>query len=124
MTHLTDLRDERFFPTFGNCPSENDIDEEYYTSSDGFHFNPHTTVVFSLKSRMYPISCAFGSLPKTNQDKNFPIAFYLEDGDTDQSFSCYLKSHTVAILYAQQHNFMDLSVGIRQETITGVRVSS
>lgn len=52
-----------------------------------------------------------------------PIAFYTEDRGTLVRSDCRV-GYTVAVLYAQRHNFEDGSRGLRIENIERVRVSS
>jgi hypothetical protein len=52
----------------------------------------------------------------------FPIAFYLKDDEVFDP-SLYQKRSTIAILYAHQHDFLDRSVGIRQEDMDNIQVS-
>jgi hypothetical protein len=57
------------------------------------------------------------------QDKagsTVPVAFYTDGRGTE--FAQLQPGSTVAILYAHQHGFLDLTAGIRQEEYCGVKV--
>ncbi len=56
------------------------------------------------------------------QDKagvTVPVAFHTDGRGTEFAPS---QLHTVAILYAHQHSFLDLTIGIRQEEYCGAKV--
>jgi len=117
----TDLRNPRHFPPFSACPDENDMDLDYYHSVGGYMYHPTrhwcllaeiTHVVHFLRLRL---------LVKDHSGGTFPVAFYLEDGTPD--LSKYRVGDTVAILYAHQHGFLDMTVGIRQEESSACQVS-
>jgi len=121
MPHPADLRDERFFPDFGNCPGEDDANLEYFTCSDGLVLTParHWCLLAEIMDVSTIIRVRL--IAKDKSGKQFPIAFYLDSG-MHQDFRIFRKGHTVAILYAEQHYFLDMTVGIRQEDITSIQV--
>lgn len=53
-----------------------------------------------------------------------PIAFYPDNNEEPATFkwSDLKKGHTICILYAEQHPFMDGTMGIRVETLNNVKV--
>lgn len=53
--------------------------------------------------------------------QELPVALYTDDRGVLIRDSCK-PGHTVAIFYAQQHNFLDGSIGVRVEDIDHVRV--
>jgi hypothetical protein len=123
MREPADLRDECFFPNFDNCPQEDGVDMEFYTSTDGFVLTPARH--WCLLAEITDVSTIFRVrlVAKDKSGEEFPIAFYLDNG-ANQDFSILQKGHTVAILYAEQHHFLDMTVGIRQEDTASIRVSS
>jgi hypothetical protein len=55
--------------------------------------------------------------------REIPVAFYL-DSDEEFNHKKYVVGHTFAGLYAEQHGFLDLTTGIRIESLTFVKVRS
>jgi hypothetical protein len=51
-----------------------------------------------------------------------PVSFHTDGRGTEFAPSHMQSGYTVVILYAQQHGFLDLTTGIRQEEIDGVKV--
>ena len=114
------LRNARHFPTFDACPNEDVLDFDYYRSTGGSMFHPsrHWCLLAEIVEVMY-----FFRLRLTVKDrsgKTFPVAFYLED-DSTAPIQCRV-GDTIAILYANQHGFLDMTVGIRQEEMCTVKV--
>ena len=97
------------------------MDLDYYHSADGYMYHPTrhwcllaeiTDVGFFFRLRLLVRDCS---------GEQFPIAFHLEDGTPD--VHQYRVGHTVAILYAHQHGFLDMTTGIRQEESSTCQVS-
>ena len=124
MSKCANLRDERTFPTFKSCPDDSDIDLNLYTTADGFSFRPkrHWCLLAEITGVSYIIRPRLTA--KDNSGVEFPIAFYLEGDSTALDLSSLRKGYTIAILYPQQHGFLDQTVGIRQEEIGGFKVSA
>jgi hypothetical protein len=122
MTTPVDLRDERAFPTFGHLPSDEILDLNYFTSTDGSYFHPkrHWCLLAEITEVGY-----FLRLRLTVRDKSgaeIPVAFHV-DNAVDLGPTPYQTGHTIAVLYAHQHGFLDGSVGIRQEDLNSIQVS-
>ena len=123
MPRPTNLRDEEYFPSFDDCPAEDEINFDYYTSSpDENVLRPsrHWCLFAEIMEISHLVRVRI--VAKDKLGKQFPIAFY--ENAAEQDFGIYKEGRTVAILYAKPHGFLDLTVGIRQEDVTSIRVSS
>jgi hypothetical protein len=119
---FTNLRKDTNFPAFGDLPGENDIDMEYYYSSDGFHYIPQKHWCFLAE--VIEIS-QFFRLTLRVRDKagqEIPVSFYTENRGQELVVSGLRTGQTIAILYAHQHGFLDMTVGIRQEDMSTIKV--
>jgi len=122
----TSLRDERAFPSFSECPHENDIRSAYYSA------DPEEGVMVPIRNWCYLGEItereAFTRLRLTVKDKEGDeviTGFYLDSGSSGGVFdlpvhpnvplSLTNKGNTIAILYAKQYNFFDGSIGFRLE---------
>ena len=118
----SDLRDRLTFPSFYDCPHEHDLDNRYLASLEGasiaypkrhwcffgeiVDFMPYGRVVIDVKDQ-------------TGRDAR--VACY--DDNMGQQFVPFCKKgHTVAILYANQHRFLDGSFGFRVEDSEHMKV--
>ncbi|KAG8528324.1 uncharacterized protein KY384_007242 [Bacidia gigantensis] len=115
------LQDAVAFPDFQSCPDEYTIDFQHYKTSDGSNFTPsrHWCLLAEIAQVEF-----FVRLRLTLRDKSghhFPLAFYGEDTENVNPAD-YRVGYTVAILYPQQHGFLDMTVGIRQEYMKSIQV--
>ncbi|KAI9440623.1 hypothetical protein H4582DRAFT_1811746 [Lactarius indigo] len=106
----TNLRDEKAFPSFRECPYEHDIPYAYYREREEGVYAPirHWCYLGEITENV-----VFTRLCLTVKDRRGDkviTSFYL---DSHQSRTN--KGNTIAILYAQQHGFADGSVGFRIE---------
>lgn len=104
------LRDEETFPPFSELP------EDWNLLSASRHW------CFLGEIVTYDF---FGRLVIHVHDRagqKLLVALYTDDRGVSIRDSCK-PGHTVAILYAQQRNFLDGSIGVRVEDIKRVRVS-
>lgn len=124
MDQLANLEDRRYFPTFKQCPDENDVDLEFYESTNGFMFEPrkHWCLFAEIESADYLFRLRL--VARDRDGIRFPVAFHLEDGDSDFDLSQFRVGRTIAILYAHEHGFMDMTIGIRQEDAISICVCS
>ena len=126
----TNLQDERAFPSFSQCPYEGYYD--YYHNREDGVFPPtrHWCYLGEITERQH-----FTRLRLTVKDRkgdNVITAFYLDPsisfGITDVPLhpnvpmSLTSEGNTIAILYAQQHDFLDRTVGFRIEDADQVQV--
>ena len=134
----TNLRDEKAFPSFSQCPHENDIPYAYYRERGDGAYAPirHWCFLGEISDRL-----VFNRLCLWVKDRKgealTPANFHLESRTFGRTFTPGMsnfpvhrnvpepltnKGNTIAILYAQQHNFMDGSVGFRIEDADLVQV--
>lgn len=122
MTMYADFGNKTAFPAFHSCPYEDDINLTYYTSSDGFVFCPSRH--WCLLGEIVDVS-HFMRLRLEVKDRDglvVPVAFYL-DGNPAVDVNQYKVGYTVAILYAHQHPFLDLTTGVRLEDEKHIKAS-
>ncbi|KAH9000380.1 hypothetical protein EDB92DRAFT_495961 [Lactarius akahatsu] len=119
----TNLRDEKVFPSFRECPDENDIPYAYYREREEGVYTPirHWCYLGEITE-----SVVFTRLCLTVKDKrgdNVTTSFYLDSHQPGGAFTTFTpgmsnfpvhrnvpkpltdKGNTIAILYAQQHDF-------------------
>ncbi|KAH7907789.1 hypothetical protein BJ138DRAFT_1116390 [Hygrophoropsis aurantiaca] len=117
----SDLNDPVTFPTFYNLPHEDELEGDYH-SLFGMYSSPyrHWCFLGTIVDKL-----AFMRLRLDVKDKKgntIPVAFYTDDRGDAFARSC-LPGHTLAVLYAQQHNFFDGTVGLRIEDNDMVKIS-
>ncbi len=120
------LKNELYFPSFRELGDENDLDERYWKED---YWTGH-----------WVYACTWCFLAEiTNDDNsqipflrnrvivrdrsgrdNIPIFFYPEGGSFD--FKTLKNGHTVCVIQAQRHHFLDLSIGLRVEDLDTVKV--
>lgn len=117
----SDLRDPITFPTFRNCPFENDVDERYFTPSfEGpFDFKRHWCFLGEIMQAdaLLRLVMAVRDLEGTMAT----IACY--DDERGMQFASKAKpGSTVAIICGLTHGFIDGSDGFRVEDASSMRV--
>lgn len=123
----TDLRDEATFPPFDELPGENDVDLEFYESTDGFSYRPRKHWCFLAEIVEIESFLRLRLTVKnrgTGHDDDTPVvvAFYTPGRGRELDPSCVRKGFTLAVLYAEQHGFLDMTTGIRLEDPTALKV--
>lgn len=116
------LKNHRSFPPFADIPDDNELDEEYF-GFDGIAYS---------QTRHW---CIFGEIVdvitfvrprvilKTRFGEEVGVHFHLHCDSPDFFDWSDLKiGSTMGILYPYSHQFMDMSVGIRQEDSDTVMV--
>lgn len=123
MSQLADLRDQEAFPAFSSLPMEHDIDLKFFVSPDGFSYHPRRH--WCLLAEIVEVEHIFRVrlLAKDRAGHVIPIAFYTDGSGREVPSSQLRKGYTVAILYAEQHGFLDLSNGVRHEDAKFLKVS-
>lgn len=132
---LTDLNDEEAFPRFLDCPYDNEIRDHYRELEDGSHVPiRHWCFLGEITYRL-----VFNRLCLTVKDRRgeeVPTNFHLNSGGPRMftpgmsNFpihpnipkSLTEEGNTIAILYAERHNFMDGTIGFRIEDANRVQV--
>ena len=136
----TSLQDRQAFPSFENCPHEDDVPITYYRQREVGVFHPirHWCFLGEITHRLVfnrlclwvkdrrgqEISANFhlnsdrapGFRMFTPGMSNFPNHPNIPESLTEEG-------NTIAILYGQQHDFMDGSIGFRIEEADLVQVS-
>lgn len=126
MSDLTGIHDERYFPSFASCPNDSDLDPVFYATPDNFRYGPkhHWCLLAEIVDVEVFIRLRLNVRDKTG--KVFRVMFYLEDPDQDSRMpnnaEQYRPGHTITIMYAHQHLFLDCSIGIRQENVRSIQV--
>jgi hypothetical protein len=130
----TNIQDEEAFPSFEDCPHENDIPFTYYRERGGVYYPiRHWCFLGEITYRL-----VFNRLCLTVKDRKgeeLPANFHLdsrgprmftpgmsnfpEHPNIPQSLT--EEGNTIAILYPEQHNFMDGTIGFRIEDATRVQ---
>lgn len=118
------LRDDRTFPSFAALPYENDIDLEYWESLDGFMYHPRKHWCFLAEITDIDTFLRLRLIVKDKAGHKVPVSFHTDGRGTELSPSGVREGYTVAFLYAEQHGFMDLTVGIRHENPKALKVST
>lgn len=123
VSQYADLRNETAFPLFDDLPEENDISLDFYESANGFSYRPRKHWCFLAEIIDIEKFLRLRLIVKDKADRKVPIAFYTGDRGLELNPSYVQEGFTVAILYAEQHGFLDLSVGIRHESPTAIKVN-
>jgi hypothetical protein len=113
---------ERYFPTFGALPGEHDLDLDYYQTTNGYSFKPRQHWCFLGEILSMDDFMRIRLWVQDRQGVEVPISFYTDDRGYDLPAESIKKGNTIAVLYAEQHPFLDLSVGIRVEVVCSVKV--
>jgi hypothetical protein len=123
MATIADLRDSRIFPDFKTCPQENEMDLDFYTFQHGYMLVPkrHWCLLAEIVDVGYFIRLRL--IVKDKSGHEFPVAFYTDDKMGGFDVALLKKGHTIMILYAHQHYFLDFTIGIRVEEFGSTKVS-
>ena len=120
------LKNELYFPSFQGLGEENDLAEQYWkedihrcvwTQACTWCFlaeitNDETSQIPFLRNRVI--------VRDRRGQNNIPISFYPERGHFD--FRTLKKGHTVCVMLAEQHHFLDMTTGLRIEGLDTVKV--
>jgi hypothetical protein len=134
-TAPTNLKDDEAFPRFLDCPNEMEIPypRDHYSELEDGHYVPirhwcflgEITYCGVVMSRLY-------ILAKDRTGKTITVSFYLNSHVPGEvpgfpvhhniPKSLTKKGNTIAILYPDQHEFADGSIGFRIENADRVQV--
>jgi len=114
------LRNSVNFPSFSDLPDENDVDFTYYDEGPrGFEPSQHWCFLGEIVD-----SYGLGRIllrVKDKDDQVVTIGLYTDD--RGHALAPQIKQgHTVAVLYGEQHGFLDMSVGIRVEEPSIIKI--
>ena len=119
------LQNTFYFPSFQDLPHENDIPEGYWKCGRDGAYVPACTWFFMAEITNADYSqqpfLRNRVLVKDRASRDVPIYFYPECGFFD--FKLLKKGHTVLVMRAQRHDFLDLSTGLRIEDLSTVQVA-
>ena len=135
----TSLQDGQAFPSFVECPHRNDVPYTYYRENEDGVYCPirHWCFLGEITHRVvFNRLCLW---VKDRRGQEVSANFHL-DSDRAPMFRTFTpgmsnfpnhpnipqslteEGNTIAILYAQRHNFMDGSIGFRIEEADSVQV--
>ena len=117
-----DFRSNHTFPPFSRLPDDNSIHEGFYTSQDEFHYFPRRHWCFFGEVVSVQFFARLRIVVRDKSGTMVPIAFY-DDGRGTEFLGKVRPGFTVAILYAIQHGFLDLTTGIRLEDCSSIEVN-
>ena len=114
------LRNSLHFPRFQDLPEENDINEDYYHLNKYGIYEPKCHWCFLGEiSNNDTSQCAFLRNTTKVRDidgKIIPVAFYHSEGTME--FNEFSIGSTLCLRYASSHHFLDMQVGIREESLS------
>ena len=119
--------DHRTFPRFLDLPRDDDICasfKEYYRLGQRSTIERARTWCFLAE--IITVTAPFSTpvlhhfLVRDRTGKELPVYFYPECGSFD--YTELRVGRTVAILFAERHDFLDLSMGVRIENLDTLRV--
>ena len=118
-----DFRDEAMFPCFTALPDENELDLDFYESDDGSFYQPskHWCLFAEIVDTEHFMRMRL--IVKDKRGHEIPVVFHTPARGDELDPRHVQKGFTLAILYAVQHGFLDMSVGIRHESRTALRVN-
>lgn len=126
MASFNDLNDEDDFPAWNDLPEEWEFSLSHHADTEGS--SPGSGVIpsrhwcFLGEIQSYDTVIRYRTLVKDNNGKSRVVAFYL-DNYSAFDFRKLKKGHTMAIMYAHQHWFLDGTSGVRVEIPDKVQVS-
>jgi len=123
MAFSVNLRDQHSFPTFASCPDENGLNLGYFGSEDGFLYRArrHWCLLAEITDVLFFFRLRLSVRDKAGRE--FPVHFYLDDNE-QVDLRQFRVGSTIAVLYPQQHFFLDMTVGLRLESMKIVQVST
>lgn len=112
---LADLRSHATFPGFIDLPDENNVDLDFYESSDVATYRPRRHWCFLGEIVDFATLVRLQMEIKDVDGRKIPLYFYTDDRGSELAPALVQRGYTVAILYAQRHAFMFDKPGIRHE---------
>lgn len=114
------LRNCVTFPSFDDLPHENDIDFTYYDEGP-YRFAPRRHWCFL--GEIVADYGIFRVLLRAKDKDGQVVTIGLYTDDRGRALAPQIKEgHTVAVLYGEQHHFMDMTVGIRVEEPSVIKI--
>ncbi len=119
---LADLRSHATFPGFMDLPDENNVDLNFYESSDMFTYRPRRHWCFLGEIVDFATLLRLQMEIKDVDGREIPLYFYTDGRGNELTPAQVQKGYTVAILYAQRHAFVYGEPGIRHEDPQMIKV--
>ncbi|KAK4247323.1 hypothetical protein C7999DRAFT_32301 [Corynascus novoguineensis] len=117
-----DLRNDAMFPCFSALPGENELHLAFFESSDGFSYHLRKHWCFLAEIVDIEQFMRLRLLAKDKTGLEVPVSFYTPGRGNELDPLCVLKGYTLAVLYAEQHGFLDMTVGIRHEDPASLKI--
>ncbi|KAK3903629.1 hypothetical protein C8A05DRAFT_43156 [Staphylotrichum tortipilum] len=117
-----DFRNDAMFPCFDELPGENDLDLDFYESTNGVSYRPSMHWCFIAEIVEIERFMRFRLVVEDKARNQIPVAFYTSHRGGELDPLCLEKGYTVAVLYGEQHGFLDMSVGIRHENPASLKI--
>ena len=119
---LADLRSHATFPGFIDLPDKNDVDLDFYESSDMVTYRPRRHWCFLGEIVDFATLLRLQMEIKDVDGREIPLYFYTDGRGSELAPAQVQRGYTVAILYAQRHTFMFGEPGIRHEDPRMIKV--
>ncbi|KAF3910298.1 hypothetical protein ABW21_db0206599 [Orbilia brochopaga] len=117
-----DFRNETTFPSFEDLPGENDLSLDYWDTVEGFSYHPRRHWCFLAEIIDVHSLLRLQLTVKDKNGREVPIWFYTDGRGSELDPSRIRPGFTVAVLYVEQHGFLDFSEGIRHENPTSMKI--
>lgn len=120
------LQNTFHFPAFEDLPREGEFVKSYWKQNKSKGVSPACTWFFMgeiTKDDVSQIGQLRNLVLVTDREgrKNIPIAFYPESGFMD--YKLLKNNNTIFVANAQQHHFLDFTVGLRVENLSTVTIA-
>lgn len=132
MSDLTNLRNERTFPTFADCP-EREVNLDFYHVIDSNFLKPKrhwcllaeiTEIETSLRVKLMIRDKAGVELPMFVFVEGSYGDIWIRPGDSHRNKEHFRVGHCVAILYPHRQDFLGGMVGIQHDVESWAKVST
>jgi hypothetical protein len=117
------FRNDAMFPCFDELPEEHCLDLDFYESTDGFSYRPRTHWCFLAEIVEIEAFVRLRLVVKDKTGQRISVAFHTDHRGDELDPLCLEKGYTVAVLYGEQHGFLDMSFGIRHENPASLKVT-
>lgn len=115
MPAYADLYDDRSFPTWDHIPSN------FFLGRNTQHRPQDKHWCFLAEIQQCDGFLRYRTVVKDDNDEEMVVAFY-PDSYEGFDWNKLKRGHTLAIMYAYQHSFVDGSYGVRIENMDHVHV--
>ncbi|KAI9862945.1 MAG: hypothetical protein M1813_004118 [Trichoglossum hirsutum] len=119
---LANLRSRATFPGFNDLPDENDVDPDFYESSDMVTYRPRRHWCFLGEIVDFTTLHHLEIETKDVDSGKIPLHFYTDGRGSELAPAQVRSGYTVAILYAKRHVFKFGDPGIRHEDPRMIKV--